>query len=204
MIALAVVGPIASGKSTVLAILSRLGAAVCSADDIAREITRPGSPALSRIFDEFGEEYRRDDGSLDRPAMARRIFRDATARERLEAILHPIILDRVAAWLDAQRHRNDPPSVAAVEVLRLPRALGARQHFGVVWLCAASSETRAGRLTARDGLPEAEAVRRIEVQEGQGVDDCRPDLVLETGTTRRRLESLVESAFTALVSGTAP
>jgi dephospho-CoA kinase len=203
VIALAVVGPIASGKSTVLAILGRLGAVVCSADDIAREITRPGQPALARIFGEFGEDFRRDDGSLDRGAMARRIFRDAAARERLEAILHPIILDRIAAWLDAQRRQSDPPSVAAVEVLRLPRALGARQHFDVVWLCAASPEIRAGRLTARDGLPKAEALRRIRVQEGQAVEDCRPDLVLDTGTTRRQLEARVESAFAALASGVA-
>ncbi|MBM3501657.1 MAG: dephospho-CoA kinase, partial [Armatimonadetes bacterium] len=81
VIALAVVGPIASGKSTVLRLLRDLGAETCSADELARELTAPGRPALEQIIEEFGERYRRGDGSLDRQGLAELIFESSAARE---------------------------------------------------------------------------------------------------------------------------
>ena len=198
MIALAVVGRIASGKSTVLGMLGRLGAETCSADGFARELTAPGQPALEEIVARFGESYRRDDGSLDRAALAELIFRCADARERLEGILHPAILVRIRTWLDGLRKRSDPPPVAAVEVLRLPRHLRARELFDVVWLCQAPEAVLLSRLRARDGLAEVEAQRRLSVQREQQVEGCDPDAVLDTGGALESLAAQVHDAWSRL------
>ena len=198
MIALAVVGPIASGKSTVLGLLRGLGAETCSADELARELTAPGQPILGEIIAQFGECYCREDGSLNRAALAELIFRSTDARERLEGILHPTILVRIVTWLTVLRERADPPPVAAVEVLRLPRRLRAREPFDAVWLCSAPEEVRLHRLVERDGLPEDEARRRLAVQREQQVEDCDPDLVLDAGGTLEALAGQVRDAWSKL------
>ena len=201
MIALAVVGPIASGKTTVLRLLEELGARTCSADDLGRELTATGQPALKRIAAEFGAGYLQEDGALNRRRLAELIFRSASARERLEGILHPAILLRIGVWLAGLRESSDPPVVAAVEVLRLPRRLRAREPFDVVWLCAAPEETRLRRLIERDGMPEAEARLRIEIQRGQQVEDCDPDLVLDTKGSPEGLVPRVREAWATLPFG---
>jgi dephospho-CoA kinase len=200
VIALAVVGPIASGKSTVLGLLRGLGAQTCSADELARELTAPGQPALGEIIAQFGEGYCREDGSLNRAALAELIFRSAEARERLEGILHPAILVRIVTWLTLLRKRADPPPVAAVEVLRLPRRLRAREPFDAVWLCSAPEAVRLRRLVERDGLPEDEARRRLAVQREQQVEDCDPDLVLDAGGTLEALAAQVRDAWLRLTA----
>lgn len=198
MLALAVVGPIASGKSLVLAMLEELGAATRSADDVAREVTETDGEALRRIYAEFGREYGREDGSLDRGRLADLIFHDDAARERLESILHPLIIGRIGSWLTDLRAKAHPPPVAAVEVLRLPKALQARDQFDVVWLCSAPAAARLQRLMRRDGLPREQALARLKVQERQAIGDCEPDLVLDAGGTKEELRSEVLRAWDQL------
>ena len=199
MLALAVVGPIASGKSLVLGILGELGAATCSADDIARELTEPGGAAAERIGAEFGREYRREDGSLHRKRLADLIFHDGGARERLERILHPLILDCIGSWLRDLRAEGEGPSVAAVEVLRLPRHLGARDLFDVVWFCRAPAAVRLQRLMNRDRLSRADAQARLQVQETQAIEDCDPELILDAGGSKDELRAQVVEAWQPLL-----
>lgn len=199
MLALAVVGPIASGKSLVLAILGELGAATCSADDIARELTAPGGAASDRISAEFGGEYQREDGSVNRQRMADLIFHNREARERLERILHPLILDRIGSWLRDLRAEDEGPPVGAVEVLRLPRHLGARELFDVVWFCDAPAAVRLQRLMARDGLGRADAQARLQVQETQAIEDCDPDLIVDAGGSKSELRAQIVEAWQPLV-----
>lgn len=199
MIALAIAGPIAAGKTTVLRLLSKLGAATRSADEINRELTATGQPALVRIFAEFGDEYRRADGSLDRARLRELIFTSREARERLEAILHPLILRVIRDWLEELRARPQPPPVAAVEVLRLPAHLHARELFDVVWLCSAPEEVRLRRLIARDGLSEAEAHALIRAQREQAIETCQPDAILDTSGSLAELRTQVKEAWLALV-----
>jgi dephospho-CoA kinase len=198
LLALAVVGPIASGKSLVLETLKELGAATCSADEIARQATETDGATQRRIYAEFGREYRRQDGSLDRKRLADLIFHDDAARERLESILHPLILNRIGSWLHELRATADPPCVAAVEVLRLPKSLRARELFDVVWLCRAPAAARLERLMARDGLTRAEALARLRVQATQGIAECDPDLALDARGTKAELRAQVIRAWEGL------
>src|SRR5688572_22303604 len=89
-------GGIASGKSSVSRILEGLGVDIVDADRIAREVVEPGSDGLQEIVRAFGEEVLRSDGALDREKLGAMVFRDASARARLEAITHPRIGARSA------------------------------------------------------------------------------------------------------------
>ena len=89
-------GGIASGKSLVAGILRDLGAAVVDADQIARDVLAPGGPAYAGVVGAFGPRIVRPDGTVDRKALAARIFADPAARERLNALTHPYIRARMA------------------------------------------------------------------------------------------------------------
>lgn len=84
-------GGVASGKSTVAAMLEDLGAHILDADVLARELVAPGQPALDAIVQHWGSEYLQADGSLDRSRLRARVFGDSAARKWLEALLHPQI-----------------------------------------------------------------------------------------------------------------
>ncbi|MFZ5785356.1 MAG: dephospho-CoA kinase, partial [Acidobacteriota bacterium] len=85
-------GGIAAGKSSVAGLLAGLGAPLVDADQLAREITRPGSAALAAIREAFGDGVIAQGGALDRAALGRIVFADPAARRRLEAITHPEII----------------------------------------------------------------------------------------------------------------
>jgi dephospho-CoA kinase len=88
-------GGIGSGKSSAAKIFQELGAAVIDTDEISHELTRAGGPALARISEQFGANYLAADGSMNRAAMRRLIFEDPAAKNKLEAILHPMIRSTV-------------------------------------------------------------------------------------------------------------
>ena len=94
-------GGIASGKSTVSALFADLGAVVIDSDVLAREVVARGTPGLERVVAEFGTSLLTSEGDLDRPAMAALVFGDEAARKRLEAIIHPLVRERVVALEEA-------------------------------------------------------------------------------------------------------
>src|SRR6476469_7927653 len=94
-------GGVASGKSTVSAVLRELGAVVIDADQLARDVVAQGTPGLEAVVAEFGEELLTPEGDLDRPAMAALVFHDEDARRRLEGIVHPLVYEKVRE-LEAQ------------------------------------------------------------------------------------------------------
>ena len=82
-------GGIASGKSTVAAILRRLGAAIINADDLSREVVQPEQDAWKEIIDTFGADILQEDKTLDRGKLRKIVFDNSQARKKLEAIIHP-------------------------------------------------------------------------------------------------------------------
>src|SRR5258705_7836167 len=91
MLMVGLTGGIGAGKSTVAGMFADRGAVVIDADAIAREIVEPGTPSLAKLVEQFGPSIVRDDGSLDRPALAAVAFVDDEHRKQLEAITHPAI-----------------------------------------------------------------------------------------------------------------
>lgn len=187
-------GGIASGKSLVAGMLRDLGARIIDADALAREVVAPGSEALAEIAAAFGAAVIRPDGTLDRAALAERIFGDAEARRRLNGITHPRIRRRIEAELTRARVET-PEAVVVVDVPLLldtaPRDAFPLDGVAVVHV---DKVTQAARLAARDDLTELEATRRLAAQRPLADKAAEATWVIDnSGTpaeTRRQLEAL--------------
>jgi len=193
MVVVGVVGPIAAGKSVVLAALADLGAAVIQADDISREILLPGRPELEAVRQAFGDEFINPDGSLRRPALAELIFADPTARQRLNDLVHPSMARRITECIQQYRNSPHPPPLVAVEAAVLLE-MGLQQLVNKLILVDAPAEVRVQRLMQRDGLAPDEARRRVAVHDQLGLDQVEADYVIQAvgsvETTRQQTAEL--------------
>ncbi len=97
-------GGIGSGKSTVVRLFGDLGVHWVDADDIAREVVEPGTPALEAIAGHFGDEVLLPDGSLNRPWLRQRVFSDPDERVWLEGLLHPVIREEMVRQLQPEHY----------------------------------------------------------------------------------------------------
>jgi dephospho-CoA kinase len=148
-------GGIGSGKSTVAERLRSLGARIVDTDEISRHLTGPAGAAMERLRAEFGAKFVAADGSLDRPAMRALAFEDATARARLESILHPAIR---AASDEALAKAGGPYAVVVVPLLF--ETHGYLDRVGRVLVVDCPEALQVERTSARSGLT-AEEVRSI-------------------------------------------
>lgn len=153
-----VTGGIGCGKSTVTEFLAARGAAVVDTDAIAHQLTGPNGAAMPAIAAAFGPAVRRDDGSLDRAAMRRLVFADASARTRLEAILHPMIRGESEAHCAAAEQACAPYVLLVVPLLL--ETGGYRERVGRILVVDCSEEVQVSRVMARSGL-SADEVRAI-------------------------------------------
>lgn len=168
-------GGIASGKSTFAAALNALGATVIHADALARAAVAPGSAGLAAVVREFGPDVLGPDGALDRKRMATRVFADACARARLEAIVHPAV--RALFRAELQRLQAQGEDLVFYEVpLLYETGLDAQVDLAVVvW---APRAAQLSRLVARDGLTPAEAEARLAAQLPLDEKAARADAVV--------------------------
>jgi dephospho-CoA kinase len=157
-------GGIASGKSLVASMLREMGARLIDADQIAREVVTPGSDALAEIASRFGEGVLRPDGSLDRAAMADRIFSDPEARAVLNAITHPRIRARIAERIRDIR-TAEPGAIIVVDVpLLLDTAAPSAYALDGIVVVFADEAAQVRRLVNRDRLTEDAARQRLKSQ----------------------------------------
>jgi dephospho-CoA kinase len=152
-------GGIASGKSTVAAILRELGAVVIDADRLARDVVAPGTPGLAAVVDAFGPDVLTADGALDRAALARRVFDDPEARRRLEGIVHPLVRRAAAAEEEAA-----PDGVLVVHDIPLLVETGQAGSFDAVLVVDVPEELQLERMLADRGWSREEALSRIAAQ----------------------------------------
>jgi len=178
-------GSVASGKSAVARVWAEAGVPVVSADELARRVVEPGSPGLDEVVDAFGEGILAPDGSLDRGALRKRVFRDEEARRRLEAILHPRIEALRRRWLEERRREGEALVVAEIPLLF---EVGLDDAFDVTVVVHAGREERLRRLVEDRGLAEDEARRMIDAQLDPEEKRRRADAVLENDGTVAELE----------------
>jgi len=150
-------GGIGSGKSEVARLLAEQGAYVVDSDVLAREVVAPGTPGLAAVVAEFGPGIL-DGAELDRAALAEIVFRDAGARERLNAIVHPLV-----AAAAAEAYARAPEGAVIVHDVPLLVEAGMVPLFDVVVVVDAPEDVRLERLVRR-GLPEADARARMAAQ----------------------------------------
>ena len=162
MLKVGLTGGIASGKSTVDRMLVQLGARLIDTDQLARQAVEPGSPALAEIAAAFGPEMIGPDGGLDRQRLRALVFGDETARDRLNAIVHPWVNQLVAQGL-ARLQESDPQGVAIVDIPLLFETGGAGR-FDYTVLVYVPREVQLARLMARDGCDQKAAQQALAAQ----------------------------------------
>ncbi len=187
-------GGIASGKSTVGKRFAELGAFVVDADQLAREVVEPGTPALAEIERAFGPEVIGPDGSLNRPALGAIIFSDSTKREQLNAITHPAIWKR-GNELFAEAVAADPEVIIVYDVPLLAEAAADRpMKFDTIVVVQAEAATRINRLVELRGMSREEAEGRLRAQASDDERLKLADVVIDSNGslehTLRQVDSL--------------
>ena len=172
---IAVTGGIGAGKSTVTNLFRELGAHVVDADAISRALTAPEGEALPALREAFGDAVFRQDGTLDRAALATRVFQDERELARLNAVLHPRITRRILSELN--RLREAGTEVALLDVPLLFEA-GMDRLADTVVCVTAPEATRVRRVCARDGISPEEARSRIRRQNPMERTEALSDYVL--------------------------
>lgn len=195
MLVVGLTGNIASGKSTVAARLSELGATVIEADVLAREAVRPGTPALAAIRDRWGAGVLAADGTLDRAALRRIVFADPASRRALEAIVHPAIHRLRETHMAAARERGARLVVCDIPLLF---ETGLEGTVDRIVLVDADPATRRDRLVRDRALPPAEADAMIAAQAPSGPKRDRADIVIDNLGTREQLIARTDEVFRAL------
>jgi dephospho-CoA kinase len=188
-------GGIGAGKSTVSAMLAERGAAIVDADQIARDLQSPGSPVLAAMAERFGAHIIRDDGSLDRAAVAAIVFNDEAALKDLNGIVHPAMQDEIQRQIDAHRDTD------RVVVLDFP-LLGEnpRKGLSATIVVDIPVDVAVQRLVDQRGMDEADARARIGSQISREERNGSATHVIDNGGDRDALIEQVDALWSELVS----
>jgi len=190
-------GGIGSGKSTVARMLAELGADVIDTDKVGHEVYRPGTEGFRQVVDAFGLDVVAGDGTIDRRALAARVFADPEALRRLNAIVHPLIGLAVRDWL--VRMQDAPEKTPIVVEAPVLMEAGWR-FFDEVWVVIVAPETAVARVTASRDMTADEVRRRIDAQLSNEARVKLADRVFENDGTLEELRGQVEAAWRTLVS----
>lgn len=159
MMRVGLTGGVASGKSTVSAMLDELGAVIVDADVLAREAVEPGTDGLREVVEAFGSDVLTADGELDRPAMGAIVFADSEKRRALEAIIHPRVRAR-AAEIEAAAGPDD----VVVHDIPLLAETGQAEGFDAVIVVDVPRETQVERMVELRGMSREDAEARVAAQ----------------------------------------
>jgi dephospho-CoA kinase len=174
----ALTGGIASGKTTVARLFTARGVPLIDTDVIAREVVEPGQPALDAVVAAFGPEVLGADGRLDRRRLRDIVFADASARGRLEAILHPAIR------AEMERQSREAAEAGPYQLLVIPLLAegGRRDHVDRVLVVDAPETVQVERLMARDAVTREQAAAALQAQASRAARlAIADDVVTNTG-----------------------
>ena len=189
MFVVGLTGGIGSGKSLVADMFSVLGVPIVDTDILARELVVPGQPALKQIAEQFGPEALLEDGSLNRTYLAEVSFSSSSKRMQLEAILHPLIRQRVAEQL------RELESVYAYAVVVVPLLIETRQtdDYNRVLVVDCDEQTQLRRVLQRDDRSEQQ-IRQI--MQAQATREQRltaaNDVISNTGSVEELRRQVVQ------------
>ena len=193
MLKVGLTGGIGSGKSEVSARLDERGAVVIDADKIAREVVEPGTAGLAAVVAEFGEEVLLPSGALDREKVGRIVFADADRLAALNAIVHPLVGERMQELMDAA-----PADAIVVYDVPLLAENGLAGMYDVVVVVDAPEETQLDRLTSRRGMTEEDARARMANQATRERRRAVATHVIDNSGTLDDLKSQVDALWETL------
>lgn len=195
MLSIGLTGGIGAGKSAAAAAFARRGALIIDADRIAREVVAPGTSGLAAVAAEFGPGVIGPDGALDRAALAALVFGDPTARQRLEAIVHP----RVAAESAALMATAGRGTITVHDVPLLVEA-GLANRYDLVVVVESPLEVRRRRLREDRGMSDADIDGRLAAQAGDAERRAVADHVIVNDGDLDTLDARVGAVWDALVA----
>lgn len=203
MLRVGLTGGIGSGKSEVSGRLAALGAVVLDADKAAREVVLPGTPGLARIAETFGPGVLQADGSLDRAGLAEIVFGDEAARGRLNAIVHPLVQERMRAAeadavgaLGARAPGGD--GVIVVHDVPLLAEGGRAGEFDVVIVVDVPEQVQVERLATARGMTQEQARARMAAQASREQRLAVADIVIDNAGTLTDLDRRVFAVWEEL------
>ena len=165
MFVVALTGGIGSGKSEAAKIFAELGVPVTDVDVISHQITGANQPLIKAIEANFGCAYITPEGALNRAAMRKLVFNDDSARNKLNAILHPAIYDE--ALLQLQTNQTNLNKSTPYQILAIPLLLESPRyspHINRILLIDCDEATQIARVKLRSQLPESEILQIINAQ----------------------------------------
>jgi len=185
-------GNIGSGKSTVAHMLHELGADIIDADQVARDIVKPGLPAFDEIVAEFGPKVLAKDGTLDRKALAAEVFGDVSARRRLELITHP----RIA--METQRRIAASKKDVVVYEATLLVENGIHRGLDGLIVVLAPEDQQIERVAARDGMAREDIEKRLAAQMPAALKAAEASWVVKNEGSLAQLRLQVEGVWKEL------
>ena len=186
-------GTIGSGKSTVSARLTKLGALVLDADTISREAVKKGADGLNKIAEVFGKEVIDANGELDRKALAGIVFSDESKRLILNGIKHPQVLKALKEKKKKKKALN--PDRMIVWDVPLLIEVGWVEYVDSVWLVTALEQTRINRIMARDGCTIKQAQSRICAQMSEEEKARFSNEIIDNGGSLEQLYQRVDALY---------
>ena len=197
MLILGVTGGIGAGKSSVSAILKELGAIVLDADLISKQVVEPYKPAWLEIKKTFGDDFIRDDNTLDRKKLAEEIFSSKEKRQILERIIHKEVIAVMKKQLAALKESGYTGTV--VLDVPIPVREGFLDTVDRVWVVVSDDETRINRLMKRSNMSRQEAEARMSSQLTQDEYMALAHEVIENNGGREELEKKVINLYMKLL-----
>ena len=190
-------GGIACGKSTVDAMFAELGAHVIDADAIVHGLLAPGGAAVPPVAATFGPVVCAPAGGIDRSALGAIVFADAAARSRLEAIVHPLVGEEIAARVESLRRAPGGPITIVDAALLVETGIDRRLDRLVVVTCR--EETQLARLMRDRGLAMEQALDRIRAQASSAQKAARAHYRIDNDGGFEQTRAQVERVHGALI-----
>jgi dephospho-CoA kinase len=201
MLRVGLTGGIGSGKSEVSRRLAALGAIVVDADVAARAVVEPGTPGLREIAETFGPGVLAADGALDRAKLAQIAFADEQAREKLNAIVHPLVREwMLKAEAAAVESRHDDVVVVHDVPLLVESGEERVGEFDVIIVVDVPPSVQAERLAQVRGMTAEQARARMAAQATREQRLAIADIVIDNSGNLEDLDRRVAEVWAALRS----
>lgn len=198
MLRVGLTGGIATGKSTVARMFVDLGCHLIDADLIVRDLFLPNDPVNKAVIEAFGRRVLNADGSIDRAVLGEIVFQNAAARQLLNSVVHPAVIQRQKDWLDSLEER-EPDAIGMVEAA-LMIEVGTYRNYDKLIVVACSPEVQRQRLRERSSLSDEQAEARVASQMPMEEKVKFADFVVDNSGTQEQTRRQVEEIYRVLKS----
>lgn len=196
-------GGIACGKSTVLAMLSHLGAHTIDADRVTHQVQQPGTAVYRQIVAAFGTNIlTQPDGPIDRRKLGSLVFSDPDALQRLENIVHPAVRAEIKSWIasivqEREHGTQEQPfhcPIAVIDAIKLLES-GWQTCCDAIWVVTCTTDQQIERLIQSRGMSVEEAQQRIAAQPPQAERIAHANVVIDNSGTPEATRAQIKTAW---------